>query len=71
MASLRAFVGGGVNCVGFEVNNYRVGKGKIVPINPGDEIQILPVTKVLGAAFKAGRLIYRRIYRRVGTPRGV
>merc|ERR1712224_322969 len=28
------------------VNNYRVGKGKIVPISSGDEIQILPVTKV-------------------------
>jgi E3 ubiquitin-protein ligase CHFR len=28
------------------VNNYRVGKGKIVPISAGDEIQILPVTKV-------------------------
>jgi E3 ubiquitin-protein ligase CHFR len=28
------------------VNNYRVGKGKIVPISTGDEIQILPVTKV-------------------------
>jgi E3 ubiquitin-protein ligase CHFR len=28
------------------VNNYRVGKGKIVPVSPGDEIQILPVTKV-------------------------
>merc|ERR1719253_494635 len=28
------------------VNNYHVGKGKIVPVHSGDEISILPVTKV-------------------------
>merc|ERR1719352_1081064 len=49
------------------VNNYRVGKGKIVPISTGDEIQILPVTKV-GRAQMIGYTIQTNLGQHTQNP---